>query len=228
MVGKNKILIPGEFVTTEEEYASGKNTYPKNGQVLATNVGIAEFDETNKEVRIKGHSVEEISEGDIVYGQVNLVKENTAVAQLLFSEKGKKITGFTTATLQIRNVSNEYVTELRRIIKIGDIIKARVIVKNEFGVDLTTKDKGLGVCKAYCTNCRKELIYSNSKLMCLACGNVEERKWFEADDAPREKRQNKDYQNNRFEREKRSFNSFNSFRNNHPKENKRFKQKRRF
>ncbi len=225
MAEKKKILLPGEFIATEEEYASGKNTYAKSGHILATSVGVIEFDEINKEAKIKGASIEEIKEGDVIYGQVNLVKENNAVIQLLSSEKGKRITGITIATLPIRNVSNEYVTELKKLIKIGDIIKARVAMKSELGVDLTTKDKGFGVYKAYCTKCRKELNYSNGKLMCLACGSVEERKWFEAEDTPRERRQNNGYGNGGFERERRPFNSF---RNDRPRGHNGFRPKRRF
>ncbi|MCX6803599.1 MAG: exosome complex RNA-binding protein Csl4 [Candidatus Diapherotrites archaeon] len=188
MVEKNKIVLPGEEIATEEEYTAGKNAFATGGKILATTMGTAYFDEKTKEAKVKGKSIEELREGDIIVGQVMLVKESSAAIHLLSAENNKNITGITMAQLPIRNISNEYVTELKKIIKIGDIIRARVTSESPLGIDLTTKEKGLGVIKAYCTNCRKEMNYNNGKLMCLNCGSVEERKWFEAEDTykPRE------------------------------------------
>jgi len=183
---KQKIIIPGEAITTEEEYAAGKNTYAQKGSIKASIMGIAEYDDSNKEARIKGKSIEELVPGDIIIGQVNLVKESTAVIEILSAENGKKITGVKTAQLPVRNISTEYVSEIKKILKIGDIIRGRITMSSPLAIDLATNEKGLGVIKAYCSNCRKEMHYSNEKLMCLECGNVEERKWFEAEQKPRE------------------------------------------
>jgi exosome complex component CSL4 len=183
---KLKIITPGETITTEEEYAPGKNTYAEKGSIKASTMGIIEYDDANKEARIKGKSIEELVPGDIITGQVNLVKESMATIELLSAENGKKITGVRTAQLPIRNISTEYVSEIRKIIKIGDIIRARITMSSPLAIDLATNEKGLGVIKAYCSNCRKEMHYSNEKLMCLECGSVEERKWFEAEQKPRE------------------------------------------
>jgi len=191
MTEKSKIILPGEIIATEEEYASGENTYSKEGKILASAVGIAEFDEINKEARIIGKKIDEIRNGDIVIGQVMLVKESTAVISLLTAEKGKRITGQTVAQLPVRNVANEYVNELKKIIKIGDIIRAQVVGCSELGVDLNTKGKGLGIIRAYCSNCRSKMNYSAGKLICISCGNIEDRKWFEKEDTyqPRPQRE---------------------------------------
>ncbi len=191
MTEKNRIIIPGEFIATEEEYVSGENTYAKEGKILATAVGVAEYDDANKEARIIGKKVDEIRAGDIVIGKVMLVKESTAVITLLKAENGKRITGQTIAQLAVRNVANEYIHELKKTVKIGDIIRAQIVGYSELGVDLSTKGKGLGIIKAYCSNCRSEMQFSAGKLMCISCGNVEDRKWFEKEDeyqprAPRE------------------------------------------
>ncbi|VVB74741.1 Exosome complex component Csl4 [uncultured archaeon] len=186
MAQKQKIVLPGESITTEEEYSAGKNTYSDKGIIRATGIGEAVLDDVKKEARISGKRVEKLRQGDIVIGKVMMVKESTAVIELLSAEGGKKIMGIKTAQLPIRNVSTEYVAELRKAVKIGDLIRARVEMASPMAIDLLTSEKGLGVIKAYCSNCRQEMQYSNEKLMCLACGSSEERKWFEAEQKPRE------------------------------------------
>lgn len=188
MDDKQKIILPGEFLATEEEYAAGTNTRAVEGKVISTTMGRVEFDNANKEVRVIGKTIQEVREGDTIMGRVMLVKESSATVQLLMAENGKKITGITVGQLPIRNVSNEYVTELKKKIKIGDLIRARIQSASELGIDLITKEKGYGVIKAYCTNCRAEMQYLEGKLTCQNCGTTEERKWFEAEDnyAPRQ------------------------------------------
>ncbi|MEI7961061.1 MAG: exosome complex RNA-binding protein Csl4 [archaeon] len=188
MAKNNEIILPGEFLATEEEYAPGRNARAQEGRIISTTVGRPEFDETKKIARVLGKTIRELKEGDTIMGQVMLVKESSAQIHLLFAENNKKITGITVAQLPIRNVSNEYVTDLKKKIKIGDLIRAKVMQANELGIDLSTKEKGFGVIKAHCTNCRTEMNYAEGKLTCQNCGSVEERKWFEAEDnyAPRQ------------------------------------------
>ena len=182
MAAKQKIIFPGEALATEEEYSAGENTFIKNGKIVSKTLGIINANESAKEIGVKGKTVNEIQYGDTVIGKVMLVKESSATIELMSAENGKRITGINVAQLPIRNVSNEYVTELKKLIKIGDIVKAKIASINEYAIDLTTKGQGLGVVKAFCSNCRAELSHSNGKLMCLACGSVEDRKWFEKED----------------------------------------------
>jgi len=186
MNAKQKIVLPGEELTTEEEYAAGTNTFAQKGMIRSKTMGVVEFDDTNKEVKVRGKSVQEIKQGDIVLGQITLVKESTVVVELLAAEGGKRITGVKTAQLPVRNVSTEYISELKKTMKIGDIIRAKVVMSTPLAIDIATNETGLGVTHAFCSNCRKELTFSGGKMMCLNCGNVEDRKWFEIEQKPRE------------------------------------------
>jgi len=183
MAAKQKIIFPGEELATEEEYSAGENTFVRKGKIKSKTVGYAQADETSKEMNVKGKSIPTLEYGDVVVGKIMLVKESSATVEMLHAENDKKIAGINVAQLPVRNVANEYVHELKKMVKIGDIIKAKIASINPYAIDLTTKGKGLGVIKAYCTNCRTEMQYNNSKLMCLACGSVEDRKWFEKEDA---------------------------------------------
>jgi exosome complex component CSL4 len=193
MTQKQKIVFPGEAITTEEEYSAGTNAFAQNGVIKSSTTGEIILDDTTKEASVRGKKILELERGDTVTGKVMLVKESQAVIELLSAENNKKITGVKTAQLPVRNVSTEYITELKKIIKVGDIVRAKIDSISPLAIDLITNEKGLGIIKAYCTNCRKEMEYSNQKLMCINCGSIEERKWFEAEQkarefAPRERR----------------------------------------
>jgi len=179
MVAKQRIIVPGEEIATEEEYTAGENTYVKEGKIISRTLGALFINEETKEASVKGKRVEQLAYGDIVTGKVLMVKESSAVIELLSAEGNKRIMGINTAQLPIRNISNEYVTELNKIVKIGDIIRAKVVMSSPLAIDLNTKEKGLGVIKAYCSNCRKEMSFNNNKMVCLDCGSIEDRKWFE-------------------------------------------------
>jgi len=186
MTEAKKLFFPGEAITTEEEYVAGKNTFSDKGIIKASAIGYAEFNEINKDVKIRGNTIKKIRTGDIVTGKVMFVKESNAVIELLSAENGKRITGIKTAQIPVRNISTEYISELRKFFKIGDIVRAKIVMNSPLAIDLATNEKGLGVIKAYCSNCRKEMQFQNDKMMCLNCGSVEERKWFEAEQKPRE------------------------------------------
>ena len=179
--------MPGEQITTEEEFAAGENTFAQKGKIKSSALGVAEFDNNAKEVRVKGKTVKGLEYGDVVLGKVSLVKESNVVIELLDAENGKKIMGIKTAQIPVRNVSQSYVSDLKQYFKVGDIVKGKVAMASPLAIDLITNETGLGVIKAYCSNCRKEMHFSNGKLMCLNCGSVEERKWFEAVETPRER-----------------------------------------
>ncbi|MCX6801320.1 MAG: exosome complex RNA-binding protein Csl4 [Candidatus Diapherotrites archaeon] len=188
---KARIVFPGEFITTEEEFAPGRNTFEEGGIIRASIIGEADFDDLNKEVKVKGKSITKLRTGDIVTAKIMSVRESKVSVGIVSVENetlGKKVLSVMSAMIPVRNVSNAYVTDLTDFFKVGDIIRAKVAMANDLAVDLQTNEKGLGVIKAYCHNCRKELSYNGGKLMCLNCGNVEERKWFEAEDVRGERR----------------------------------------
>ena len=55
-------------------------------------------------------------------------------------------------------------------------MRAKVIANEKSPIQLTTKDKDLGVVYALCSRCRTPLIRRGDKLICPRCGNVETRK----------------------------------------------------
>jgi exosome complex component CSL4 len=182
---KENITVPGAEIATEEQYAGGKNTFSQNGAIKSLVLGKVVFDENRKEVEVIGKMVQTITIGDIVYGKVMNVKDSMIMVELKSAEGDKKITA-TAAMIPVRNISTEYVSDPKSAYRIGDLVKAKVVNNTPLGIDLATNEKGLGVIKAYCANCRHEMSPSNGKLYCFSCGSVEDRKWFENEQKPRE------------------------------------------
>ncbi len=176
-----EIVVPGEFLTIEEEFSSGKNTFEDNeGNIYSTKVGLKEFDSNEREVSIKeNNSMNDLIEvGAIVTGRVLLIKESFAIINIIKAElNGKKVVStFGSAKLMISKVSRMHVKSLRDELKVGDVIKAKVINVTKYGVDLTTSYPEFGVIKAYCSNCRHVLGLFDKSLKCSNCGSIERRK----------------------------------------------------
>ncbi len=188
MSKKNSIVLPGEILTTEEEYLPGENTFEEKGNVKSKISGRVIFDDEKREVKVKGKNVEMLKKGDVVFAKVNIVKTSMVVVEIVDSE-GNKAIGLSSGQIPVRFVSNAFVKDLGTCFKVGDLVKAKVVSANEIAVDLCTNQTGLGVVTAYCSKCRKRMTFNNGKLRCMdpECGSIEERKWAETEDLPTER-----------------------------------------
>lgn len=184
---KTKTVFPGDFIATEEEFVAGRNTYEQNGEVRASIIGEVDFDNEYKEVNVRGKGVQNLRAGDVVIGRVVKKRDKMVTIQILGTEERRAVT-LTTAQIPVRNASQSFVEDMRTLYKIGDFVRAKVVVATKLQVDLVTNEKGLGVVDARCNVCKKRLDYSNGKMTCLSCGNIEERKWFDAEDVRGERR----------------------------------------
>ncbi|MBN1940983.1 MAG: exosome complex RNA-binding protein Csl4 [Candidatus Diapherotrites archaeon] len=172
-------VIPGECISTEEEYSAGKNTFAENGDIFADSCGKKAEDTRLKEISIlKPKSIVPLKVGSIVFGKVMLVKQNSVVLSLLLhkDENSRQAMTHTSGMIPVRNVSRDYVKNLRDYFKIGDLVKAKVSAVSPMGIDLRTNEPDLGVVKAFCTNCRNRLGLFGRSLKCTECGNTEQRK----------------------------------------------------
>jgi exosome complex component CSL4 len=178
---KQKIVLPGEFITVEEEFEAGRNAYEdKDGKVFSAKIGVTEFDEKNRNVSVKEAKRKciPIDFGTIVIGRVILVKDSVVIISIGEAEKNgeKRIPVHSNAQLLVSNVSRDYVKSLRNEFRIGDIVKAKVVKVTKHSIDLTTSFPEFGVIKAFCTKCRNALQLFGRQLKCTKCGAVEKRK----------------------------------------------------
>ncbi len=176
---KKKVVSPGEFLSTEEEFIPGKNTFEENGEIFSGSTGLVVEDLKSKEISVKPSSEPvKIRPGSVIFGRVEVVKDSSVLVEMQnVYGADKKVFTSSFAVLPVRNVSRDYVERLRDFFKVGDLVKARVAkILPGNNIDLETNSPDLGVVKAYCSRCRNPLQLFGSSLKCLKCGNTEGRK----------------------------------------------------
>jgi len=176
---KKKVVLPGEFLSTEEEFAPGENAFDSEGGIFSGSVGFPEMDNKAKEISVRpAVSISVVKPGTVVFGRVSLVKDNSLLVELYpYSEDSRRqVVVPSMAMLPVRCVSQSYVERLKDCFKVGDIVRARVMKVTPDGLDLETNQPDLGVVKAFCSRCRKPLHLFGQNLRCLSCGSSEARK----------------------------------------------------
>ncbi|ODS37612.1 hypothetical protein BEH94_10330 [Candidatus Altiarchaeales archaeon WOR_SM1_SCG] len=163
------IKLVGDYLGTTEEFLPGKGTYTDEGKIYASISGEKILDSKEHVAKVLGKSQDDISVGDVVFGEVFTVRES--VVQIIV----KKIMGSSRKIdvktgIHISNIADEYVENAGDNFGIGDIVKAKVIKIIPGMVDLTTKGN-FGVVKAFCKKCRHPLIKSGENLNLLECKN---------------------------------------------------------
>ncbi|MBN2067453.1 MAG: exosome complex RNA-binding protein Csl4 [Candidatus Diapherotrites archaeon] len=176
---EKKRVLPGEQLSTEEEFEPGPNTYADDGNVYSASLGTVSVDSRHKSIDVESdRKLNTLKPGTVVYGSVFLVKESSVIVSLRQcpDKEDRRVISQGNAMLPVRNVSRDYVKSLRDNFRIGDLVKAKVSRASPLGIDLSTVDNDLGVIKAFCSKCRKPLHLFGHSLRCLSCGSREQRK----------------------------------------------------
>jgi exosome complex component CSL4 len=175
----NKIVLPGEQVSTSEELLPGDGTFEENGIIRASRLGTYFVDDKHKKVIVKPlTSIPiEIKKGNIVLAIVNSVRSNMVIADVIHViGKKRAVSGDTNGTLRVSEISSGYVKDPATEFAPGDIIRAKV-TQVKPSIQLATKDRDLGVIKSMCSKCRHSLIRRGNMLECENCGNKEKRRY---------------------------------------------------
>jgi exosome complex component CSL4 len=170
-----KILLPGEYVGPGEVYAEGATTYASGDEIFAAAVGHADESSGTVKTRISKPS---LKEGDIVYGTVIMVMDSFAIVVIYPERKAGVLPAAPPeGKIPVRSMSQGFTRMVRDAFRIGDIIRARVVMIEGEKAELTTRDPELGVIKAFCSVCRKPLENKGGSSM-LSCpdGHRETRK----------------------------------------------------
>lgn len=176
---EKQVVLPGDFLGTEEEFGAGLNAFEDDGKILSDSLGRPVFDQKHKVVSVEKKSVLKPLEVDsVVVGRVSMVKSNMVMVEVFFAEKEgeKRVIAGSFAVLPVRNISREFVKEPKDMFRIGDLVLAKVAFVSPFAIDLRTNEPELGVIKAFCVRCRNKLSLFGRTLKCQSCGNSEQRK----------------------------------------------------
>lgn len=178
MIDEGHVVLPGDKLAITEELRAGKGTYEANGEIFSSIIGIFRIDRKRMMAEVEPITSVPlvIKEGDIVACEVKQTGDAMVICRIIhIANKKRQIAGEKDVAIHISNISDEYVEDIGKKYRIGDIVRAKII-KAEPVLQATTKGKEFGVIKAYCTNCRNPLIRKNKLLECKVCGSVEERK----------------------------------------------------
>lgn len=172
-----KIVFPGEKLCVLEEFMPGDGTFEINGNVYSKFVGRVLYDFVSRKVAVVPLKkvVNIPKQGMVVYAVVSTTKDDVAFTKIFGAEKEISFSGTFTGILHVSQISNNYIKVVTDAVKVGDVVKAKVLTPwNPF--QLTTKDGKLGVIYALCSQCGTPLIKKRTKLHCPKCRNVESRK----------------------------------------------------
>lgn len=170
---ENKLVLPGDHLSSAEEAEPGQNTYTENDEVYAATAGENISEPGTAEVKTKGRSIKLPYVGMPVYCMVVKASLNKAICECMPIEEaeGGQRGVMVTAVLPVTAIRGGYVREIRDEVRIGDIIKAKIqkIEKNSY--DITIKPHDCGVIACFCPRCRDEMKKKEANLfICPKCG----------------------------------------------------------
>lgn len=137
MVEKRTLVIPGQLIA-EGDFVPGDNVYKRGDKIYSLRLGV--FELVNKKptvVPLKGFYFPRV--GDIVIGQIKSVEVFGWIVEIYSPYS---------ALLQSmdRNKYRRYEKETRKEIRVGDLIKAKIVASDRSRDPLLTiQEKGLGV-----------------------------------------------------------------------------------
>lgn len=149
MADPKKMVFPGQHLSVEEEYTSGKHTFvDDDGNVISSTSGVVAFDEDAREVNVhpSGKDLRGIEVGAIVIGRVSLVKDAVVILNIGYAEKdgARRQIHDTSAALGVARVAREFIRSLHDHFKVGDFVRAKVTGVTPYSIEVSTNEKGLG------------------------------------------------------------------------------------
>ena len=174
---QNKMVLPGDKLSTSEELLLGEGTFEEDGIIRAARVGKYVVDEKQRMATVKpATSIPVVlKKGDIVLAGVRMMRSSMVIVDVIHViGKKRSISGDKNGTLRVSEIANGYIKDPADVFSIGDILRAKV-TQVKPNIQLNTKDKNMGVIKALCGKCRNMLIKKDQILECENCGNKEKR-----------------------------------------------------
>lgn len=181
-----EVVLPGDQIAVAEEYEPGDGAYEHRGHIYAAVPGVLEFDHRERIARVRAFNpLAKLKEGDIVYSVVDEIRGSMMTATVVALHGRKRaISGDNGGSIHISKVSQSYTEDIRKLFRVGDIIRAKVIQAKP-SLQLTTADRNLGTLKAMCGQCRGPMVQRGRDLYCPRCERFESRKIADDYDDPR-------------------------------------------
>jgi len=175
---KQKLVMPGDQLSTSEELLPGEGTFEENGIIRASRIGTYMVNEKHHSAEVKPVTSTPVllRKGDIVLAKVTMAKPSMIIADVIHViGKKRAVSGDTDATIHVKEIAQGYIKDASTEYKAEDIVRAKVIQAHP-SVQLETRDRDLGAIRALCIKCRHSLVKKGNFLECENCGNKEHRK----------------------------------------------------
>ncbi|VVB66499.1 Exosome complex component Csl4 [Candidatus Gugararchaeum adminiculabundum] len=148
---EERIVLPGELLGTEEEYLVGSGTFAdKHGVIYATLQGMLHIaaDKTLS-VTPKKTTPQLLTVGMTVVGMVELISDPIALVRIGPMHEGhlRHVSNMNYCVLHVSQIKKGYLKQIREVLRIGDVIKAKVSKVTPEETYLSTADPGFGVLK---------------------------------------------------------------------------------
>jgi exosome complex component CSL4 len=189
------IIVPGEKLGTEEEFAAGENTYVNGGVMYSTVTGVKTLKDGVLSVRSVGREVRTVGKGMRVLGSVvgdmksvifvKIDNINTENKEFVAIKDGKIVMPKQHDGGRFQRRGGPYEgrhehmrsePKPMRPCGIGDIIIATVQYNDKDSYALSLEGNEEGVVYAKCEQCNGEMDLEGGMLRCRVCGHTEARK----------------------------------------------------
>jgi exosome complex component CSL4 len=167
-----KIILPGDYVGPGEVYEEGSKAYSKGDDIYSAVTGELDEGDATVNARIEKPA---LKAGDVVYGSVLLVMESFAIVEIFPLRDGNVCPAAPEeGKIPVRAMSKGFTPSVRDAVRVGDILRAKVVKIEGEKAELTLAEPELGAIKAFCSQCRLPLERGPKGLTC-ANGHRERR-----------------------------------------------------
>ncbi|MEK6981406.1 MAG: exosome complex RNA-binding protein Csl4 [Candidatus Micrarchaeota archaeon] len=169
----------GQTIASCEEYVPGKNAFGEADQIYSAVIGKSQTDGQSISVIPEGKKIIDVAVGSFVYGLIAEIRDTKAIVDCIMAEEYPNsrfsMPSFG-SSLPVQNIRiNSYVKTVRDELKIGDIIKAKVVATSP-AILISIAEPSLGVMVAFCSACRNSMSLKNDFATCNNCEKTEKRK----------------------------------------------------
>lgn len=147
---KKKLVLPGEHLLSAEEAEAGANTFLDRDEIFSAAFGEQELSDGKISIRRSGKSLIRPHVDMEVYCMVTKTTDTKAICACVASSEleSDQRSMEMTAVLPVRNLKRGYVNKVEDIVRIGDIIKAKISKVTKTGIDINMVGRDLGVVYA--------------------------------------------------------------------------------
>ncbi|MFA5745262.1 MAG: hypothetical protein WCX82_00955 [archaeon] len=126
---------------------------------------------------------EKIGVGDIIIGQIVVVKDNMVVVEIV-NAGNRVLSPADMGVLFVKNIDTRFVESTSECFAKGDVIKAKISEIGPYEYKMVTNYPELGVIRTICKQCKNAVIgYSpTGEVKCDDCGNMIRKKFAKTGD----------------------------------------------